>query len=102
MPEGAPESVSARPLSTTSLAVTWEPPLEELRNGIIQQYTVQITAMETGMVITLFTESTSVNVTSLHPYYTYSCTIAAETSGIGPFSYPVDVQLPPSGMFVSL
>ena len=100
-PGGPPESVSAQPLDPTSLVVSWEPPQLEVRNGVIQQYTIRITELETGVVTTLYTEATSMNVTSLHPYYTYSCTVAAETSAIGPFSYPVQIQLPESGMWYS-
>ena len=59
-----------------------------------------VTEVETGATMTLFTEATSLTVTSLHPYYTYSCTVAAETTGLGPFSYPVEIQLPESGMYV--
>lgn len=97
-PGGPPESVVAQPLSPTALAITWEPPSVEVRNGIVQRYTVEIREVETGMVTTLSTEATALNLTSLHPYYTYSCTIAAETSAVGPYSYPVQVQLPESGM----
>ena len=97
-PGGPPESVNALPLDPTSLTISWGPPQLELRNGIIQQYRVMVTEVETGVVTTLYTEATTVNLTSLHPYYTYSCTIAAETSALGPFSYPVQIQLPESGM----
>lgn len=100
-PGGPPESVVAQPLDSTSLVVSWEPPQLELRNGVIQQYTIRITEVETGAVTTLYTEVTTVNVTSLHPYYTYSCTVAAETTALGPFSYPVEIQLPESGMWSS-
>lgn len=101
-PGGPPESVVAQPLDSTSLVISWEPPQLELRNGIIQQYTIRITEVETGTVNTLYTEATTVNVSSLHPYYTYSCIIAAETIALGPFSYPVQTQLPESGMSSTL
>ena len=58
-----------------------------------------ITEVETGAVMTLVTEATSLTVPSLHPYYTYSCTVAAETTGLGPYSYPVEIQLPESGTY---
>lgn len=77
--------------------MVWEPPLLEIRNGIIQRYTSTITELETGTATTLFIEATSVNVTSLHPYYLYSCTVAAETSvGVGPFSSPIEIRMPES------
>ena len=98
-PEGPPLLVSAQSLSPSSLILNWEPPVQELRNGIIQQYTVVIVEQETGRVISLSTRDTKRNVTSLHPYYTYNCTIAAATfAGTGPFSSPVVIQLPEAGM----
>lgn len=96
-PGGPPQSVSAQPLNSTTLNLAWEPPLPQVQNGVIQQYIIKIIEVDTRMVTNLSTEATSVNVTSLHPYYTYSCAIAAETSGVGPFSSPVVIQLPESG-----
>ena len=58
-----------------------------------------ITEVETGTITTLFTEATNLTVNSLHPYYTYSCIVAAETTGLGPYSHPVDIQLPETGMW---
>ena len=100
-PGGPPQLVRARSLSPTSLIISWEPPLQEVRNGIIQRYTVKITELETEQNTTFYTEATTLNVTSLHPYYTYNCTVAAETIGIGPFSPPVVFQLPESGMYTN-
>ena len=92
--------VRGQPISPTSLMLNWDPPLQEVRNGIIQRYTIWITELETGQSITLTSESTTVNVTSLHPYYTYNCSVAAETTAIGPFSSPIVIQLPESGMYI--
>ena len=100
-PSGPPQLVSVQPLSPTSLLMSWDPPLQELWNGIIQQYMVRIIELETERVTTLFTETTTVNVTSLHPYYNYNCTVAAETTSTGPFSSPVIIRLPESGMSFS-
>ena len=100
-PEGPPLLVRAQPLTPLSMSLTWDPPVQELRNGIIQHYVVRITELETGRVLTLSTAETRVTVTSLHAYYTYNCTIAAATFvGTGPFSSPVVIQLPESGMRV--
>ena len=102
-PEGPPLLVSAQPLNPSSLILSWDPPVQELRNGIIQQYSVIIVEQETGRVISLSTRDTRLNVTSLHPYYTYNCTIAAVTfAGTGPFSSPVVIQLPETGMCLGL
>ena len=100
VPGGPPLLVRGQSISPTSLMLTWDPPLQELRNGIIQQYTIWITELETGRSITLTSGSTTVNVTSLHPYYTYTCRVAAETTAIGPFSSPTVIQLPESGKYI--
>ena len=100
VPGGPPLLVTAQPLDPTSLSLSWKPPLLELRNGIIQLYTVKIIELETGILLSQTTEFTSLNETSLHPYYTYTYSVAAETSvGIGPFSSSVVIQLPESGMY---
>uniref|UniRef100_A0A1B0D296 Down syndrome cell adhesion molecule n=1 Tax=Phlebotomus papatasi TaxID=29031 RepID=A0A1B0D296_PHLPP len=39
-PAGPPLNLSARPLSSTEILVTWTPPLPELRNGEIQGYNI--------------------------------------------------------------
>ena len=102
-PEGPPLLVSAQSLDPSSLILNWEPPVQELRNGIIQQYSIMIVEQETGRVISLSTRDTRLNVTSLHPYYTYNCTIAAATfAGTGPFSPPVVIQLPETGICIKL
>ena len=62
-----------------------------------------IVEQETGRVFSLTTRDTRLNVTSLHPYYTYNCTIAAATfAGTGPFSPPVITQLPETGIYYVL
>ena len=78
--------------------LSWDPPQREIVNGIIQQYTVSITEHETANNTIVVTNKTSLNLTSLHPYYVYSITVAAETIAIGPFSSPIVIQMPESGM----
>ena len=63
-----------------------------MQNGIIEQYAINITEVETGRLLSLFSSTTTVNVTSLHPYYTYNCAIAAVTSiGAGPYTSVITV-----------
>ena len=51
---------------------------------------------QSGFVVEATGES--VVVDDLHPYYQYSCIVAAETVELGPFSAPVTIQLPEDGM----
>ena len=79
-------------MSSTIITLLWDPPPADAQNGIITQYRINITEVETGRFFTLFSATTSVNVTSLHPYYTYNCAIAAATMiGVGPYTSVITV-----------
>lgn len=89
-------SVSAS--NSTTLTLVWAPPQLEHRNGVIRQYAVNITEQETESSFTIYTEDTSIIVADLHPFYTYWCTIAAETISFGPVSPIVSIEMPEDGM----
>ena len=80
----------------------WTPPPEDLQNGIIVDYTVNITVTETGESFQHATDgNTTLLLTGLHPYYTYSITVAASTSiGLGPFTVMYFIRMPEDGMWV--
>lgn len=42
---GDPQDVKATPLNSTSIHVTWKPPLEKDRNGIIRGYHIHVQEM---------------------------------------------------------
>jgi len=93
---GSPTNFSATHVNSTALTLRWQPPPPEQRNGVITQYVVNITRLSiSGQVPSiLYTTETSIVVGMLHPYYTYTCKVAAETNvGRGPFSIVV-AQLP--------
>ena len=65
----------------------------EDRNGIITMYTVNVTSVTAGYVMTLSTSDTELTVTNLDPFTLYNFTVAAATSiGSGPFSDPVQAM----------
>lgn len=39
---GDPQEVKATPINSTSIHVTWKPPLEKDRNGIIRGYHIHV------------------------------------------------------------
>ena len=45
------------------------------------------------------TDSTHTTLTDLHPFYTYSISVAAETVDIGPFTAEVTAQMPEDGKY---
>ena len=74
----------------------WEPPAPMGTNGIIQEYNVTVTEQETGQVSYHTTTMLYIVINDLHPFYTYKCTVAAVTIGIGPITSLV-IQMPEDG-----
>ena len=98
VPETAPLQFTVQATDSRILVLSWEPPLPEDRNGIITNYTINITEMETGTQSQLVADNTTITALPLHPHYTYSCTVAAETSvGLGPYTALRAVQMPEDG-----
>ena len=86
VPSGTPTNVQGVATSSTSIRLTWEPPQPWDQNGVIQAYNITITEVLTGRM--MYFKKSGMNfiliVNSLHPYYTYQCSISAETIGPGP------------------
>ena len=97
VPTAPPQAVEVRPENPTTLALSWQPPSLENQNGIIIHYRVNITEIETGRLLSFSAVNTSVRVSPLHPFYTYTCIVAAVTVGLGPYSAPFVVRTPEDG-----
>ena len=103
VPTASPENLQLFPQDPRTLLLTWQPPVDEHKNGIITGYVINITEMETKIQLQLVTEQTSIIVDSLHPFYTYGCIVAAETFiGMGPFTVEVVVEMPEAGKYYIL
>ena len=96
-PDGAPENVTGSATSSTSIRLTWDTPARNLQNGYIVEYRVIVTETNTGMASTSTVTDRSLTLTSLHPYYIYSCSVAAVTVGIGPYSVAINVTTDEDG-----
>ena len=83
VPSGPPQNFT---ISTTSrtLTLSWSPPLPSQRNGVIISYL--ITYSSGGSIInSTRTSSTSLTITGLQPFTSYTCTVSAATiRGDGP------------------
>ena len=98
VPETAPLQFRVEATDPRTLVLSWEAPNPEDRNGIIRQYTVNITELETGTLLQLVSDNTTITAFPQHPYYTYSCIVAAETRvGLGPYTSPSSVRMPEDG-----
>ena len=88
----------ATPTDPRSIALRWDPPLPEDRNGPITGYLVNVTVVETGEMFEINTTLTTFGLFFLTPFTTYEFTIAASTEvGLGPFSEVVSVLTPEDG-----
>lgn len=85
-PSGTPDNVTTVIINSTSIEVTWDPPLPHHRNGLITAYNVTVVEQLSGTrVFSSVLLNTSALVTSLRPYTTYNFVVLARTSvGYGP------------------
>ena len=97
-PTALPENLIATPLNSRTLHITWQPPAEEERNGIIRRYIINIKELNSGDEYQLENASTEITVQDLHPFYRYSYSVAAETVALGPFTPASIIEMPEDGM----
>ena len=82
VPSGPPTNFTLSVESSTSVFLSWEPPLPGVRNGIIRQYVIRV-ELAVGEVITYTTGSDSYTVSGLKPFSVYLFSVAAVTIGEG-------------------
>ena len=100
VPYGPPLSFQATHINSSALRLTWEPPAPEHQNGIIRGYVINATALESGEHFQWRSTNTmSLIVGGLHPYYNYHLLIRAETIGPGPFSHILPILIPEDGKY---
>ena len=90
--------IQGNAVNSTTIQLQWEPPAVADQNGVIRNYCINISVAETGSVFQLTSETTALNISGLHPYYTYNLTVAAVTIGPGPFGAVLTIQLPENGL----
>ena len=98
VPSSAPVSLQGSAVNSTTIQLQWEPPPLVDQNGVIRSYTVNISVAETGSSFQQTSETTTLNISNLHPFYTYTLTVAAVTIGPGPYRLVLTVQMPEDGM----
>ena len=97
-PSSSPMMLTFSNISDSSFHLVWQSLPAADQNGIIHHYVVNITEVDTGRQFQLTSLATYTSVGSLHPFYTYVCTVAASTVDIGPFSIPLTVTTLEGGM----
>ena len=90
--------IDVEAINSSSLRLSWEEPPAEEQNGIVMRYSISVTVLETEERLGFMVAGTRFELYNLHPFYTYSITIAAATvNGTGPYSAVFTIQLPPDG-----
>ena len=105
MPSEVPLNLTVNALSGFMLECSWNPPSPQHWNGEILRYVVNVSltargetqVITNGELRTLSTAATNLTIGSLHPYYTYSFSVAAENSvGVGPVAMTT-IMMPEEG-----
>ena len=96
-PSAPPRNLSVISMSSTTITLSWDPPLSDQTNGYILHYVVVVTEHETASEFQEQSNYTQVTLQFLHPFYTYTCHVAAVTTGPGPYTGNITIQLPEDG-----
>ena len=86
VPSGTPGELLVSHTLPTSVQLSWTPVPEDLQNGNITGYTVQVEGPDSTQEIpVMHGNATSYEVSGLKPYTTYTFSVSAMTeAGIGP------------------
>ena len=97
VPSSAPVSLQGSAVNSTTIQLQWEPPPLADQNGVIRSYIINISVAETGSSFQQTSETTALYISNLHPFYTYTMTVAAVTIGPGPYGLALSIQTPENG-----
>ena len=87
-PSGAPQNLTGIFINSTSLRITWAPPLPSHQNGIIRGYNVSY-IISAGEEESIFVRDTSVELAGLEKFTFYNVSVQAFTVGSGPIDFTV-------------
>lgn len=95
-PAHSPEGVRVEAMDAHTLNVSWSPPSMQ-QNGVIRNYSVNLTEAVTGLGRQYSANITSILIRELVAYHTYFIQVAAVTTASGPFSDSVYAATPEAG-----
>lgn len=99
-PDSPPQHPNAIALSSTSIHITWDPPLLQDHNGVIREYRINVTEATTGIITEHVINQTQLVVTGLKPFHVYYCSIVAVTVDEGPYTVSVSVLTQEDGKYI--
>ncbi|XP_063770076.1 receptor-type tyrosine-protein phosphatase delta isoform X6 [Pseudophryne corroboree] len=99
IPNGFPQNLQCESMSSTSVQITWQPPILAERNGVITKYTLlyrDINNPNHPIEVHIVPADTTVTLTAIKPDTIYDVKIRAYTiKGPGPFSPSVQFRTLP-------
>lgn len=96
VPENAPLNPVGTATNSRTIQFSWGIPLGR-HNGVIREYRVNVTELQTGRTFQRMVTTTIILITSLQPSYTYQLSVSAYTVGEGPYSSALNVTTPEDG-----
>ena len=99
-PSAAPSGLAIDVINSTALNITWsDPPVDKI-NGIIEYYSIKVHVSDTAEDLLYTSDTTSLVLGGLHPYYTHTVFVAAFTVAIGPYTAAESAQTLADGMYI--
>lgn len=96
-PTRPPVGLVANWINSSAFFLSWNAPPQEHWNGIIREYKIPVTEQNTGREFLRSSNTPEIALELLHPYYNYTCTVAAMTIRLGPFSTSLTVTTSEDG-----
>ena len=87
-PSGPPQNLTGEFINSTSLLITWDPPLPNDQNGVIRGYNVSYN-ISAGGEESIFVRDTTVELAGLQKFTFYNVSVQAFTVGSGPIDSTV-------------
>ena len=88
-PDAPPQNLTINVLSSTSVQLSWEPPIQTTHNGILRTYHILVVNNNSDILVD--SSVTTHNISNLTPFTRYSFQIRAENNaGVGPYSEAVN------------
>ena len=84
-----------------TVVLSWDQPAGR-HNGIIREYRLNLTEVDTGRVFDGVSATTTLLINNLHPDYTYEWRVTAFTVGEGPYSISHRVTTFEDGMLTTI
>lgn len=97
-PSAPPLNLTAMVINSSSVQLSWLPPMENQRNGDIRHYNIRVIELHTGRKFPLSSTNTTFIYAQLHPAYAYQFSVAAVTVDVGPYTDSILTTTPEDGM----